>query len=477
MADTLKTDLAVIGAGPGGYAAAFLAADRGLKVALIDASEKLGGACLHIGCIPSKMLLHAAKVITEAREAAAWGIAFPPPKIDVGALRPREFQVIDNLAKNLGELAKRRKVEVVKARAVFESSTALRLDNGNRLEFGHCILAVGSSPSRIPALQIDSPRVMDSTGALRLEDVPKSLLVVGGGYIGLELGSVYAALGSRVTVVELTDGLLPGVDRDLVRPLHQRLGSLFEKIHVSTKVAKIEKTGDGIRATLEGEEVADKAPVFERVLVSVGRKPNSRDLGLENTKVEVHDKGFIGVDEQRRTTDARIFAIGDVAGEPMLAHKAAHEGKIAVEAILGEPAAFDARAIPAVVFTDPEIAWCGLMEGEARRQKVDVKTARFPWAASGRAMSLGRTEGLTKLVLELETDRVLGVGIVGIGAGDMISEGVLAVEMAASARDLAMIIHPHPTLSETIGEAAETIYGTSTHIMRARKDAPKAKAE
>jgi dihydrolipoamide dehydrogenase len=469
MPDVLKTDLAVIGAGPGGYAAAFLAADRGLKVALIEASPKLGGACLHVGCIPSKALLHAARIITESREAAAWGITFQPPKIDVVALRNQEFKVIDTLAKNLGELAKRRKVEVIQARATFENSTTLRLDNGGQVQYEHCILAVGSSPMKIPTLQLDSPRVMDSTGALRLEEVPRSLLVVGGGYIGLELGTVYAALGSRVTVVELTDGLLPGVDRDLVRPLQNRLATQFEKIYLNTKVAKIETTKDGIRAALEGEEVAEPAPIFERVLVAVGRKPNSRDLGLEKTQAQVDEKGFVRVDEQRRTTDPRIFAIGDIAGEPMLARKASHEGKIAVEVILGEPALFDTRAIPAVVFTDPEIAWCGLTESEAKRRKVEVKTARFPWAASGRATSLGRTEGLTKLVLEPETDRVLGVGLVGVGAGEMISEGVLAVEMAATARDLAMIIHPHPTLSETIGEAADTIYGSSTHIMRARK--------
>jgi dihydrolipoamide dehydrogenase len=317
--------------------------------------------------------------------------------------------------------------------------------------------------------QLDSQRVMDSTAALRLEELPKSLLVIGGGYIGLELGYVYAALGSKVTVVELTGGLLPGVDRDLVRPLQGRLTPLFDKIHVSTKVVKIEEVKGGIKAVLEGEEVADKEPVFERVLVSVGRKPSTTGLGLENTRVRVDEKGFIAVDVQRRTAEEHIFAIGDVSGEPMLAHKASHEGKVAVEAIGGEPAAFDSRAIPAVVFTDPEIAWCGLTETEAKRQKREVHVARFPWAASGRATTLGRTEGLTKVIVDPETDRVLGVGIVGTGAGELIAEGVLAVEMAATARDLALSIHPHPTLSETLSEAGESIHGSTTHLYRPKK--------
>jgi dihydrolipoamide dehydrogenase len=311
---------------------------------------------------------------------------------------------------------------------------------------------------------------MDSTGALALEELPASLLVVGGGYIGLELGYVYAALGSQVTVVELTDGLLPGVDRTLVRPLNDRLKKLFHKVFLNTKVLRLTEAAKGIQATLEGEEVTEKEPVFDRVLVAVGRRPNSQGLGLENTKVQVDEKGFVKVDEQRRTTDPDIYAIGDVAGEPMLAHKASHEGKVAVEAIAGEKAAvFDPRAIPAVVFTDPEVAWCGLTENDAKRQNREVKVVRFPWAASGRAMTLGRTEGLTKLVLDPETEQVLGVGMVGVGAGELIAEGVLAVEMAASAKDLALIIHAHPTLSETIGEAAETLYGTATHLMRPKR--------
>jgi dihydrolipoamide dehydrogenase len=469
MADIVDSDLVVLGAGPGGYAAAFLAADKGMKVTLIDAADKPGGTCLFVGCIPSKALLHAAKLITDARDGELWGLHFGKPKIDLAALRNQGTKIVDNLAKSLLELCKRRKVEVVKARAVFADSQTLELDSGARRRFQHCIVATGSVPTIPSSLKVESPRVMDSTTALRLEEVPGSLLVVGGGYIGLELGSVYASLGSKVTVVELTDGLLPGVDRDLVRPLQGRLEPFFHKIHLSTKVTKLAEAGKGVRVSLEGEEIAEKEQTFDRVLVAVGRRPNTQGLGLEKTKVQVDEKGFIRVDEQRRTTDPNIFAIGDISGEPMLAHKAIHEGKVAAEAIAGEPAAFEPQAIPAVVFTDPEIAWCGLTETEARRDKREVKVARFPWLASGRAATLARTEGLTKLILDPKSDRVLGVGIVGAGAGELIAEGVLAVEMAASARDLSLIIHPHPTLTETLGEAAETIYGTATHLMRTKK--------
>jgi dihydrolipoamide dehydrogenase len=469
MADTPETELIVLGGGPGGYAAAFHAADKGMQVALIDASEKLGGSCLHVGCIPSKGLLHAAKLVTDARESDSWGIHFASPKIDVAAVRGQKEKVVDTLAKNLLELAKRRKVEFVPLRATFEDSRTLRFADGSLRRFKHCIIATGSSPTRIPAFALDTPRVMDSTGALKLEEVPASLLVVGGGYIGLEMGYVYAALGSKVTVVELTPGLLPGVDRDLVRPLQARLGKLFDKIYLNTKVLKLTDVGKGIKVSFEGEEVADKEPTFDRVLVAVGRRPNSKDLGLEKTKVQVDDKGFIKVDAQRRTTDEAIYAIGDVAGEPMLAHKASYEGKIAAEAIHGEPAAFDARAIPAVVFTDPEVAWCGLTETEAKQRGIEVNVNRYPWAASGRAMTLGRTEGVTKIITEPGTDRVLGVGLVGAGAGEMIAEGVLAVEMAATAKDLALSIHPHPTLTETVMEAAESVFGATTHLYRPRK--------
>ncbi|HXG08300.1 MAG TPA: dihydrolipoyl dehydrogenase [Gemmataceae bacterium] len=470
MSEIAESELVVVGAGPGGYAAAFLAADKGMKVTLIDGSERPGGTCLHVGCIPSKALLHTAKLITDAREGEVMGVHFPPPKIDIAGVRSYWMKVVDTLSKNLAELARRRKVEYLRARAKFVDSQTLELNNGSRRRFRHCILATGSTPSWPAALRLDSPRVMDSTGALKLEDVPRSLLVVGGGYIGLELGYVYAALGSKVTVVEMMDGLLPGVDRDLVKPLHGRLAKLFDKIYLSTRVLRLEDTGKGIKAILEGPEVAEREPIFDRVLVAVGRRPASQGLGLEKTRVQVDEKGFVKVDEQRRTTDEHIYAIGDVAGEPMLAHKATHEGKVAVEAIAGEKVAYEPRCVPAVVFTDPEIAWCGLTETEAQRQKREVKVARFPWAASGRAMTLGRTEGLTKLLVDPATDVVLGVGIVGADAGELIGEGVLAVEMAASARDLALSIHPHPTLTETLAEGAETVHGMSTHLYRPRKE-------
>jgi dihydrolipoamide dehydrogenase len=376
---------------------------------------------------------------------------------------------VDTLSGHLARACKDRGVAYLRARATFENSTTLQLEGGGRARYKHCILATGSSPVRLRGLSLESPRMLDSTSALALRDVPRSLLVVGGGYIGLELGTVYAALGSRVTVVELTGSLLPGVDPDLVRPLQGRLKGLLEKIHLNTKVTKVEEAADGIRATLEGAEVATPEMTFDKVLVSVGRRPNSADLGLERTGVQVDEKGFVRVDERRRTTDEHIYAVGDVAGEPMLAHKASHEGKIAVQVIAGEPAAWDARAVPAVVFTDPEIAWCGLTETEARKQGREVKVARFDWRASGRATSLLRTDGLTKLIVDPQTDRLLGVGITGTGAGEMIAEGVVAVEMAATARDLAMSIHPHPTLTETVMEAAESLHGLATHLYKVRR--------
>jgi dihydrolipoamide dehydrogenase len=469
MAEAGSSDLLVLGAGPGGYAAAFHAADKGMQVTLVDAREKPGGACLYVGCIPSKALLHVAKIISEAKDVGHWGVQYGSPKIEIDKLRAQGTKVVETLGKNLAELCKRRKVEYLRGQATFVDRETIQLQDGTRRRFKHGLIATGSSPAQPPSLQLASPRVMDSTAALRLEEVPETLLVVGGGYIGLELGTVYAGLGCRVTVVELTDGLLPGVDRDLVRPLQSRLESLFHKIHLSTKVTQIAEIKKGLQVTLEGAEVPAEAQVFDRALIAVGRRPNSRDLGLENTRVELDDKGFIRIDEQRRTTEPSLFAIGDVAGEPMLAHKAHHEGKIAVEVIAGEPAAFDSRAIPAVVFTDPEIAWCGLTETEAKRQKREIKVLRFPWAASGRALTLGRTEGLTKLLVEPETERILGVGLVGYGAGEMIAEGVLAVEMAATARDLALSIHPHPTLTETISEAAESLYGPTTHIYKPKR--------
>jgi dihydrolipoamide dehydrogenase len=469
MAEAPETELIVLGGGPGGYAAAFHAADKGMQVALIDAGKKPGGTCLHVGCIPSKALLHVAKLITDTHDSAELGVHFDKPRIDVNGVRNHWMNVVGKLANNLLSMCKMRNVEFVNARAAFVDSHTLRLDDGSTRRFQHCVLATGSSPAQLPMLALDSPRVMDSTAALRLEEVPKSLLVVGGGYIGLEMGYVYAALGSQVTVVELTNTLLPGVDPDLVRPLKKRLEKLFHKIFLNTKVVRLSEVDKRIHVVLDGAEVLEKEPVYERVLVSVGRTPNSKNLGLENTKAKVNQKGFVEVDAQRRTADEAIFAIGDVAGEPMLAHKATYEGKIAAEVLHGEPAAYDVRAVPAVVFTDPEVAWCGLMEHEAQRAGREVKTAVFPWAASGRAATLGRTEGLTKLVIDPSTDTVLGVGIVGVDAGELIGEGVLAVEMGASAHDLLLSMHPHPTLTETVMEAAELAHGNATHLLVKRR--------
>jgi dihydrolipoamide dehydrogenase len=468
MAEVLETQLAVLGGGPGGYAAAFLAADKGLKVALIDARSRPGGTCLHVGCIPSKALLHTAKLITEARDAAHFGVKFGDPKIDVAGVRTAAQKIVDKMSGNLASLAKARKVTYVEGRGKFLDPHTIEA-NGKQIKFQHAIIATGSVPAKPALFNLPTPRVMDSTAALALEDLPKKLLVIGGGYIGLEMGYVYAALGTKVTVVEMLDGLLPGADRDLVAPLHKRLEGLFEKIYLKTKVTKIEETPKGIQAYLDGPEVEDKEPVFDRVLVSIGRRPNSGDIGLDKAGVAVDEMGFVKTDEQRRTNVLHLFAIGDVCGEPMLAHKATYEGKIAVEVILGEKVAVDYRAIPAVVFTDPEVAWCGLTETEAKKQNREVKRLRFPWLASGRAMTLGRTEGLTKLLVDPETERVLGVGVVGAGAGELIAEATLAVEMASSARDVALTIHAHPTLSETIAEAAESFYGINTHQMPAKK--------
>jgi dihydrolipoamide dehydrogenase len=468
----------VLGGGPGGYAAAFLAADLGMKVTIVDAEPRLGGVCLLRGCIPSKALLHVAKVISEAKEVAGWGIKFDAPQLDVAALRARKDKVIDTLTGGLKQLAKRRKVEVIQARGTFESSTRLRLDRIDkpgeveRLDFEHCILASGSRPLRLPAFDLPTPRIMDSTGALELPDIPESMLVVGGGYIGLEMGTVYAELGAKVSVVELTDGLLPGADRDLVKPLHTRLEKLFKAIYLKTKVVSLADKGDSIEVNFEAAEGGSaRTERFSRVLVSVGRRPNSDGLGLENTKVELDRRGFCLTDDQQRTADPHILAIGDVAGEPMLAHKAAHQGKTAVEALHGGPAVFQPQAIPAVVFTDPEIAWAGLTEEQARREQRTVEVVRYPWAASGRAQSLGRTEGLTKFLYDPETERVVGVGIVGVGAGELIAEGVLAIEMGCTARDVADSIHPHPTLSETLAFANEAFLGTATEIYRLRQPA------
>lgn len=475
MPDTASLKIAVVGAGPGGYAAAFLAADLGMQVTLIDPEANPGGVCLYRGCIPSKALLHVAKLIEESHQAKNWGIDFPAPNIDLGRLRSWKEGVVTRLTGGLGQLSKQRHVEYVRGTAAFENSTTLRVakaDNTDAsLSFDRIILATGSRPSVIPAFNIASSRLMDSSGALNLEDIPGTLLVVGGGYIGLELGSVYAALGTRVTVVEMLSGLLPGADRDLVLPLHKRLEKSFEAILLNTPVKSLKEDGNGIRATFDGAAINDgnREKVFDRVLVSVGRKPNSEIAGLDKTQVVVNSRGFIEVNQQLQTADPSIYAIGDVVGEPMLAHKAMHEGRTAVEAIAGHKVAFEPNAIPAVVFTDPEVAWCGLTETQAQKENRQVKVAKFPWAASGRAVTLDRPEGTTKIIFDPATERVLGVGIVGAGAGELIAEGVLAVEMAAVAKDIAMTIHPHPTLSETVMNAAEVFFGTATDTYRPKR--------
>jgi dihydrolipoamide dehydrogenase len=466
-------NIAVVGGGPGGYAAAFLAADLGMSVTLIDPEVNPGGVCLYRGCIPSKALLHVAKLIEESEQAKNWGIEFAAPKIDLARLRSWKEGVVKKLTGGLGILSKQRKVTYIQGRAGFENSTTLQVIKADgstqSLAFDRIILATGSRPAIVPALKLDTPRMMDSTGALNLEDIPGTLLVVGGGYIGLELGSVYAALGTRVTVVEMLPGLLPGADRDLVLPLHKRLEKMFEGILLNTTVAAVKDEGSGIRATLKVQDGNAQEKVFDRVLVSVGRKPNSEISGLDKTQVKVGAKGFIEVNKQLQTADPSIYAIGDVVGEPMLAHKAMHEGRTAVEAIAGHKVAFEPNAIPAVVFTDPEIAWCGLTETQAQNENREIKVAKFPWAASGRAVTLDRPEGMTKLLIDPRTERVLGVGIVGVGAGEMIAEGVLAIEMAALAHDVAHTIHPHPTLSETVMESAEVFFGTSTDIYRPKR--------
>jgi dihydrolipoamide dehydrogenase len=473
MSDTPSLRIAVVGAGPGGYAAAFLAADLGMSVTIIDPEVNPGGVCLYRGCIPSKALLHVAKLIEESHQAKDWGIEFSAPKIDLNRLRSFKENVVKKLTSGLGVLSKQRKVQYVQGHASFQNSTTLsvtKVDGSQEsLSFDRIIIATGSRPAIIPTLKLDTPRMMDSTSALDLPDTPGSLLVVGGGYIGLELGSVYAALGTRVTVVEMLPGLLPGADRDLVLPLHKRLEKMFESILLNTTVAAVKEEGNGIRATLKAQDGTTQEKVFDRVLVSVGRKPNSEIPGLEKTQVKVGPKGFIQVNKQLQTDDPSIFAIGDIVGEPMLAHKASHEGRVAVEAIAGHKVAFEPNAIPAVVFTDPEVAWCGLTETQAQNDHREIKVAKFPWAASGRAITLDRPEGMTKLILDPQTERVLGVGIVGVGAGELIAEGVLAIEMAALAKDVALTIHPHPTLSETVMESAEVFYGTSTHIYRPKR--------
>ena len=471
----MHSQVVVIGGGPGGYAAAFMAADLGLEATIVEADPRLGGTCMLRGCIPSKALLHVAKVISEAREAEEWGVTFGPPKLDLDTLRARKEKVLDTLAGGLTQLAKRRNVKVVNARGIFVDSQTLQLEGGNpetyeseRITFDHCIIATGSVPAVPKMFAIGSPRVMDSTGALKLEEIPKTLLVIGGGYIGLEMGTVYAELGSKVSVVELTDGLLPGADRDLVKPLHKRLEKVFDKIMLGTKVIGLKDAGDHVDVEVEGAD-GKKTLQYDRVLISIGRRPVTNGMGLENTKVTVTERGFIEINDRQETSDPHIMAIGDVAGDPMLAHKASHEGKVAAEVLAGEPSAFDKSAIPAVVFTEPEIAWAGLTVDEAKRKKIEVQVSQYPWQASGRAIAIGKTEGLTKWIIEPGTDRVLGCGIVGTGAGELIAEAVVAIEMGCTIRDLAESIHPHPTLSETVAFAGEVHLGTATEVYRPKR--------
>lgn len=473
----MHSDLVVLGGGPGGYAAAFLAADLGMQVTLVEADQRLGGTCLLRGCIPSKALLHVARVISEVDELRHdWGIEFSSAAIDVDKLRARKEKVIESLSGGLAGLAKRRNVTVIRAKGVFENSTTLRLEGDHesipaekQLTFNHCVLATGSVPAMPPNFNIGSDRVMDSTGALALADIPKTMLVVGGGYIGLEMGTVYANLGTKVTVVELLDGLLMGADRDLVKPLEKKLQKLFEnRIFLKTKVGSMAEVDNQVEVTFEGPGKYGHER-FDRVLVSVGRRPVTRGIGLENTKVQLDGRGFAVCDKQQRTSDPHIFSIGDVAGEPMLAHKASHEAKIAIEVLHGDNVVFDKAAIPAVVFTDPEIAWAGLTEEEAKRTGRNVSIEVYPWGASGRAQALGRTDGLTKWLVDPETHRVLGCGIVGPGAGELIAEATLALEMGCEVRDLTETIHPHPTLSETLMNAGEVYFGTATEIYKPKR--------
>ncbi len=469
--DPIHTDIAVLGAGPGGYAAAFYAADLGKKVVLIERDKVLGGVCLNRGCIPSKALLYAAHTIAAAHESAHRGIAFGQPSIDLGKLRAWKDSILARLSGGVSQLAKMRGVQVVHGRGYFEDSRTLRVETDQGQQFVHydkAILAVGSKSAMPKAFDLGNPRVMTSREALEIEDVPENLLVIGGGYIGMELGTVYAAFGSKVVLVEALDSILAGADPDLARPVVAYARKAFKEVRLKTKVGKMATSGKQIKVEfdLNGQK---KEELYDRVLVAVGRSPNAEDLGLENTKVSFDDKGFVHVNDKQQTTDPSIYAIGDIAGGVLLAHKASKEARIAVEVIVGEDSAFADVTIPAVVFTDPELAWCGLTESEAKAKGIEVQVAKFPWAASGRALSFDRPDGLTKLVIDPDTERILGVGIVGVGAGELISEGVLAVEMGATAKDVSLAVHPHPTLSETIMEAAEVFYGHATHTMVRKK--------
>jgi dihydrolipoamide dehydrogenase len=462
----------VLGAGPGGYTAAFRAADLGKKVVLIERYPTLGGVCLNVGCIPSKALLHIAKVITDAEEAARQGIGFAKSGIELDKLRGWKESVVGKLTKGLAGLAKQRKVTTIQGKGKFTSANMIEVetpDGPKTVSFEYCIIAAGSSAARIPDFPYDDSRLMDSTGALELEDIPKRMLIIGGGIIGLEMATVYDALGSRISVVELMDQLIPGADADLIKPLHRRIQKRYEAIYLKTKVTRIEALESGLKVTFESasDAPAPESQVYDRILVAVGRRPNGRDIGAENAGVNVNERGFIPADKQLRTNVPHIFAIGDIIAEPMLAHKASHEGKLAAEIIADREqakAAFDARAIPSVAYTDPEVAWMGLTETEAGKQGIEYEKAVFPWAASGRALAMARDEGMTKLLLDKKTRRILGAGIVGVNAGELIAETVLGVEMGADMEDIGLTIHPHPTLSETVFFAAEIAEGSITDL-------------
>jgi len=462
----LACEVLVLGSGPGGYTAAFRSADLGKNTVLVERYSSLGGVCLNVGCIPSKALLHAARVVTEAEEMSRFGIEFGRPKFSVDKLRAWKESVVGRLTKGLAGLAKQRKVTVVQGVGKFDSAHTMVVqtaEGSKRIAFDSCIIAAGSSVARIPGFPYDDARLIDSTGALEVPDIPQRMLVIGGGIIGLEMACVYDSMGSKITVVELLDGLIPGADRDLVRPLETRIKRRYEAIYLKTKVAKLEAKSAGLVATFEGESVS--APqTYDRVLLAVGRRPNGRDIGAEKAGVHVDERGYIPVDKQQRTNVAHIFAIGDICGEPMLAHKATHEAKVAAEVIAGHKVAFDALTVPSVAYTDPEVAWMGLTETEAKRQGVRYEKASFPWAASGRALSMGRDDGLTKLLYDPDTKSILGAGAVGINAGELIAEATLALEMGADMEDIGLTIHPHPTLSETTFFAAETALGSITDL-------------
>ncbi len=469
----MPKQVTVIGAGPGGYAAAFYAADLGMDVTLIDKEINPGGVCLYRGCIPSKALLHAAKVINESKEAKTFGIEFGEPKINVDRLREWKNEVVKQLTGGLGIVSKQRKVKYIQGTASFINPTTLEIKktdgSSENHQFENVIIATGSVIATIPSLNIDSKRLLNSTSALDLPEIPKSLLVIGGGYIGLELGSVYRSLGTKVSVVEMMPGLLPGADRDLVSHLAKKIDKEFEKIILKAKVTELKEIKNGIKVKIETENGIEEHE-YDYVLMSIGRKPYTKGLGLENAHVNVNERGWIKVNKQMKTDADNIYAIGDIVGEPMLAHKASHEARVAVDTIAGEKVAFEPLAIPAVIFTDPEIAWTGLTENLAKEKSINYEVAKFPWAASGRATTLGRSDGVTKLLLDPETQRILGVGICGPGAGELIAEGTLAIEMGANATDLKLTIHPHPTLSETIMEAAEAFFGQSTHMYKPKRN-------